>query len=158
MVQLSYPYLTTGKTIVLTTWTFVGKVTSLLLNKLSKFVIAFLPRSKCLLISCLPSPYAVILEPNKIKYVTVSTVSPSIYHEVMGLDAMIFIFWMLSFKPVFSFSSFTFIKSLFSSSFSALSMVTSAYPKIDFLLSIWIPACASSSLAFPMMHLAYLVA
>ena len=88
-VQLSY--MTTGKTIALTRRTFVGKVTSLLLNMLSRLVITFLPRSKRLLISLLQSPSAVILEPPKMKSVTVSTVSPSISHEVMGPDAMIFV-------------------------------------------------------------------
>ena len=92
IVQLSHPYMTTGKTITWTRWTFVGKVMSLLLNMLSRFVITFLPRSKRLLISWLQSPSAVILEPRKIKSATVSTVSPSICHEVMGLDAMIFVF------------------------------------------------------------------
>ena len=87
-VQLSHPYMTTGKTIALTRWTFVGKVLSLLLNMLSRLVITFLPRSKCLLISWLQSPFAVILEPRKIKSDTLSTVSPSICHEVMGPDAM----------------------------------------------------------------------
>ena len=101
-VQLSLPYMTTGKTIALTRRTFVGKVISLLLNKLSRLVITFLPRSKRLLISWLQSPSAVILEPKKIKSDTVSTVSPSICHEVMGPDAMIFVFWMLSFKSTFS--------------------------------------------------------
>ena len=91
-VQLSHPYMTTGKTIALTRRTFVGKVMSLLLNMLCRLVITFLPRSKCFLISWLQSPSALILEPRKIKYVTVSIVSPSISHEVMGLDAMIFIF------------------------------------------------------------------
>ena len=110
---LSHPYMTTGKTIALTRWTFVGKVMSLLLNVLSRLVITFLPRSKRLLISWLQSPSAVILEPPKIKSDTVSTVSPSICHEVMGPDAMIFVFWMLRFKPTFSLSSFTFIKRLF---------------------------------------------
>ena len=90
--------------------TFVGKVMSLLFNMMSRLVITFLPRSKCLLISWLQSPSAVILEPKNIKSVTVSSVSPSICHEVMGSDAMIFAFWMLSFKPGFSLSSFTFIK------------------------------------------------
>ena len=80
--------MTNGKTIALTRWTFVGKVMSLLFNKLSSLVIAFLPRSKCLLISWLQSPSAVILEPQKIKSVAVSIVSPSIYHEVMALKAM----------------------------------------------------------------------
>src|SRR5574341_1135938 len=87
-----YPYTTTGKTIALTRRTFVGKVMSLLLNMLSRLVITFLPRSKHLLISWLQSPSAVILEPSKIKSDTVSTVSPSVSHEVMGPDAMIFIF------------------------------------------------------------------
>ena len=92
MVELSYPYMTTGKTIALTRWTFVGKVMSLLFNMLSRLVVTFHPRSKRLLISWLQSPSAVILEPKKIKSVTVSIVSPSICHEVMGLDAMVFIF------------------------------------------------------------------
>src|SRR5574337_594722 len=91
-VQLSHRYMTTGKTITLTRWTFVGKVMSLLLNMLSRLNITFLSRSKHLLISWLQSPSAVILEPQKIKSDTVSTVSPSISHEVMGPDAMIFIF------------------------------------------------------------------
>ena len=110
IVQLSHPYMTTGKTIALTRWTFVGKVMSLLFNMLSRLLIAFLPKSKCLLISWLQSPSAVTLESRKIKSVIVSTVSPSICHEVMGLDAMILVFWMLSFKPTFPLSSFTFIK------------------------------------------------
>ena len=92
MVQISYPYMTTGKTIALTKWIFVGKVMSLLFNMLSRFVIAFLLRSIHLLISWLQSPSAMILEPNKIKSVTVSIVSPSIHHEVIGLDTMILIF------------------------------------------------------------------
>src|SRR5574337_369595 len=100
-VQLSHPYMTTGKTIALTRWTFVDKFFNLLLNMLSRLVITFLPRSKRLLISWLQSPSAVILEPPKIKSDTVSTVSPSISHEVMGPDAMIFVFRMLSFKPTF---------------------------------------------------------
>ena len=92
IVQLSHPYMTTGKTIALIRWNFVGKLMSLLFNTLSRFVIAFLPRSKHLLISWLQSPSAVILEPQKIKSTTVSTVSPSICGEVMGTDAMIFVF------------------------------------------------------------------
>ena len=92
MVQFSHPYMNTGKTIALTRRTFVGKVMSLLFNMLSRFVIAFLPRSKGLLISWLQSPSAVILEPKKIKSVTISIVSPSICCEVMGLDAMILVF------------------------------------------------------------------
>ena len=90
-VQFSHPYMTTGKTIALTRQTFLGKVMSLLFNTLYRLVVTFLPRSKRLLISWLQSPSAVILEPRKIKSDTVSTVSPSISHEVMGLDTMIFI-------------------------------------------------------------------
>ena len=114
-------------TIALTIWIFVSKVMSLHFNMLSRFVIVFLPRNKCLLISWLQSPSAVILEPRKIKSVTVSIVSPSICPEVMGPDAFIFVFWMLSFMPAFSLSSFTFIKRLFSfSSLSAMRVVSSA--------------------------------
>ena len=116
MVQLSHPYMTAGKTVALTRWTFVGKILSLLFNMLSGLVIAFLPRIRRLLISWLQSPSAVILEPKKVKSDTVSTVSPSISHEVMEPDAMIFIFWILSFKPTFSLSTFNFIKRLCSSS------------------------------------------
>ena len=101
IVQLSHPYMTTGKAIALTRRNFVGKVTSLLFNMLSRLFIAFFPRSRCLLISWLQSPSAVILEPNKIQSVTVSTVSPPICHEVMGPDAMNLVFWTLSFKPAF---------------------------------------------------------
>ena len=103
----------TGKTKALTRQTFFDKVMSLLYNRLSRWVIAFLPRSKRLLISWLQSPSGVILVPKKIKSLTVSTVSPSIFQKVMGLDAMILVFWMLSFKPTFSLSSFIFIKRLF---------------------------------------------
>ena len=92
IVQLSHLYMTTGKTIALTRQTFVDKVMSLLFNMLSRLVITFLPRSKRLLISWLQSPSVVILEPHKIKLATVSTVSPAICHEMMGLDAMIFVF------------------------------------------------------------------
>ena len=95
IVQLSHPYMTTGQTIALTRWTFVGKVMSLVFNMLSRLVITFLPRGKHLLISWQQSPFAVTLEPKKIKSVTVSTVSSSICHEVMGPDAMILVFWML---------------------------------------------------------------
>ena len=91
-VQLSHPYMTTGKTITLTIQTFVGKVMSLLFNMLCRFVIAFLPRSKHLLISWLQSSFTMILEPRKIKSVTVSIVSPSICHEVMGPCSMILVF------------------------------------------------------------------
>ena len=127
--------MTTGKTIALTRWIFVGKVMSLLLNVLSRLVIAFLSRNKCLLISWLQSPSAVILEPPQNK---VCTVSPSISHEVMGQDAMILVFWMLSFKRTFSLSSFTFIKRLFSSSsLSTIRVVSSAHLRLlIFLLAI----------------------
>ena len=104
MVQLSHPCMTTGKTIALSRWTFVGKVISLLFNMLSRLVITFLPKSKHLLISWLQSPSTVILESKNINSATVSTVSPSICHEVMGPDAIIFVFWMLSFKPTVSLS------------------------------------------------------
>ena len=92
IVQLSHPHMTSGKTIALTRWTFVGKVMSLLFNMLSRLVITFLPGSKRLLISWLESPSAVILKPPKIKSVTVSIVSPSLCHEVMGPDAMVLVF------------------------------------------------------------------
>ena len=123
----SHPYITTGKTKALSSQTFVTKVMSLLFNMLPRLVIAFLPKSKCLLILWLQSPSAVIVEPPKIKSVTVSIVSPSICHEVMEPDAMILVFWVLSFKPTFSLSSFTFINRLFSSSLSAIRVVSSAY-------------------------------
>ena len=145
MIQVSHPYMTTGKTIALTRQNFVAKGMSRLFNMVSILVIAFLSRTKCLLISWLQSPSAVILEPPKIKSDTVSTVSPSICHQVMGPDAMILVFWMLSFKPLFSLSCFTFIKRLFSYSlFSAVSVVSSAYLSLlIFLLAVLIPACAS---------------
>ena len=92
MVQLSHPYITTGKTVAFTIWTFVGRVMSLLYNTLSRFVIAILPRGKHFLILWLQSSSALILEPKKMKSDTVSTFSPSICHEVIGLDAMIFVF------------------------------------------------------------------
>ena len=101
IVQLSHPYITTGKTIALTRWTFVGKVVSLLLNILSRLVINFLPKSKRLLISWLHSPSAVILETPKIKSATVSTLSSSICHEVMGPDGMIFVFWCWTLSQLF---------------------------------------------------------
>ena len=120
-----HSYMTTGKSTVLTRWTSVSKVMFPCFNRL---VIVFLPRSRHLLALRLQSPSAVILEPKKIKSATVSTVSPSICHEVMGPNAMILVFWMLSFQPTFSLSSFTFIKRLFSSSsLSAIRVVSSAY-------------------------------
>ena len=133
---------------------FVSKVMFLLFNMLSRFVIVFLPRSKCLLISCLQLPSAVILEPKKIKAITVSTFPSFICHEVMGPYVMIFFFFlMFTFKPAFSFSSFTYIKRLFSSSsLSAIRVVSFAYLRLlIFLPTNLIPACYSSSLAFHMM-------
>ena len=148
--------MTTGKTIALTRRTFVDKVMSLLLNMLSRLVITCLPRSKHLLISWLQSPSAVILEPKKVKSLIVSIVSPSICHEVMGPDTMILVFWMLSFKPAFSLSSFTFIKRLFSSSLSAVKLVSSAYLRLFiFFQAILITVCNSFSWAFCMMYPAY---
>ena len=143
--------MTTGKTIGLTRWTFVSKVMSLLFNTLSRLVIAFLPRSKCLLISWLQSPPVVILEPKKITSVTFSTFSPSISHEVMGLDATIFAFRRVL-SQLFHFSSSTFIKRLFSSF-----AVCHESGKICLLrlyihlLEILSPACDSSCPAFRMM-------
>ena len=129
---------------------------SLLFNMLSRLVITFLLRSKRLLISWLQSQSPVILEPQKVKSATVSTLSPSICHEVMGSDAMILVFRMLSFKPTFSLSSFTFIKRLFSSFLSAMRVVSSEYLRIlTFLPTVLIPACASSSPAFLVMYSAY---
>ena len=130
---------------------------SLLFTMQSRLVIAFLPRSKHLLITWLQSPSAVILEPPKIKSTTVSIGFPTICHEVMVLDAMILVFWMLSFKPTFALSTITFIKRLFcSSSLSAIRVVSSAYLKLFLSLQeILIPACASSSPAFRMIHSAY---
>ena len=150
IVQLSHPYMTTGKTIALTRRTFVGKVMSLLFNMLSRLVVTFLPRNKRLF--------------NFMAAVTIcsgigakkksATVSPSICHEVMGPDAVILFFWMLSFKPTFSLSSFTFIKGLSSSSpLSAIRVVSSAYLRLlTFLPAVLIPACASSIPVFLMMY------
>ena len=148
-------YMTTGKTIALTRQTFVGKVMSLLFNMLSRLVITFLPRSKRLLISWPQSPSAVILEPRKIVCHCFHCF-PIFCHEVMGPDAMILVYWMLSFKPTFSLSPFTFIKRLFTSLLSAIRVVSSAYLRLlIFLPAILIPACASSSPAFLVMYSAY---
>ena len=132
---------------ILVSW---EKMMSPLFNVLSRFVIAFLPRSKRLLISWLQSPSVVILEPKKIKSVTASTVSPSICHEVMAPDAMILVFWMLSFKSTFPLSSFTLLNRLFSlSSLSTFKVVSSAYLRLlIFFPEILILACDSFSLAF----------
>ena len=153
--------MTTGKTIALTRLIFVGKVMDLLFNMLSSLITTFLPRSKCLLISWLQSPAAVILDsspqPPKIKSDTVSTVSPSVCHEVLGPDAMILVFWMLSFKPTFSLSSLTFHQEAlyFSFAFCHKGCVICISRLLIFLLAILIPACASSSPAFLMMYSAY---
>ena len=132
------------------------QVMSLILNMLSSLVTAFLPRSKCLLNSWLQWPSAVILKPPKIK-LSLFPLFPDLCREEMWLDAMIIVFWMLSFKPTFSLLSFTFIKRLFSSSsLSVIRVVSSVYLRsLIFLLAILIPACASSSPAFPIMHSAY---
>ena len=114
-VQFSHPYMTLGKTMTLIIWTFVRKMISMLFNTLSSFFIALIPKSKDIIVLWLQLLSTVILGPEKIKSVTVSFVSPSICHEVVGLDIMVFIFWMLSFKPAFSLSFFTFIKKLFGS-------------------------------------------
>ena len=159
MVQLSHLYTHDyWKNHSFDIWTFAVKW-YLLFKTLSRFVIAFLLRSKHLLILWLQSPSVVILEPPKIKSFTVFTVSPSISHEVMGPDAMIFVFWMLTFKLTFSLSSFTFIKRLFSSSsLSAIRVVSSAYLRLlIFLPAILIPSCASSSLAFLVMYSVFML-
>ena len=156
-VQCSQQPMTSGKTIALTIKTFVGKAMSLLFNTLPRFVIAFLPRSNCLLISWLQSPSTMILEPKKMKSVTTYTFSPSICHEVMGQDAMI-LFFFISFKPALSSSFFTLIKRPFSSSLlSAIRVVSSAHLRsLMFLLPITlIPACNLSSPAFLKMCSAY---
>ena len=152
IVQLSHPYRTTGKTIALTRWIFVGKTMPLHFIMLSRLIMAFLPRRMHLLIIWLQSPSAVILEPPKIKSLIVSIISLSICHELIGPVALILVFWMLSFKSTFSLSTFTFIKRLFS--FSLLSAIRpSAYLRLlIFLLAILIPHCALSSLAFLMMY------
>ena len=148
-VQLSHPHIPTGKTIALRRQTLVGKVLSLVFNMLSRLVITFLLRSQSLFISWLQSPSAVILEPPKIKTATVSTVSPSICLEVMGPDALTLVFWMLSFKPIFSLSSFTFTQRLFSSSsLSAIKVVLSAYLR----LLKFLPAILIQLVLHPAQH------
>ena len=153
MVQLSHPYMTTGKTIALTGKTFDDKIMFLLINMLSSFLLAFLPRSEDLLISWLQSPSAVILEPKKIVCHCFPIYLPwsdgTRYHDLS--------FWVLSFKPAFSLFSFTFIKRF--SSFSLLSAIralSTAYLRLlIFLLAVLIPVCASSSPAFHMTYSAY---
>ena len=146
-IQHLHAYTTTGKTMALTIWIFVNKVMFFLFNMLSSFVIALLIRSKCLLTSCSPQWSG----PNERKiYNCFYFFPPSICHEVMGLNAMILVFWMLSFKPAFSLSSFILIKRLFSSSLlSDIRVLSSAYLRLlIFLLAILIPSCDSSSVAF----------
>ena len=142
-VQFSWPCMTSRMTITLTIWIFVSRVMSLFFNTQSRFVITFLPRSKYLLISWLQSLSTVILEPKKRKSVTTSTFSFSIYHKVMGPDALILVILIFSFKPALSLSSFTLIKGLFiSSSLSAIRVVSSSYMRLlMFLPPVLIPAC-----------------
>ena len=153
MVLLLYLYLTTGKTVALTRWTFVGKGTSLYFNMLSRFVTAFLPRSKHLLISWLQSPSTVILEPKSVKFVTFSILFPIYLPWSDGTGWHNLCFCMLSFNSAFSLSSFTFIKALFSSSLlSSMRVVSSIHLRLLISLpAILIQACESSSLAFSMM-------
>ena len=135
-----HPYMTTRKTIALIVQIFVSKVIPLarLFNTLARLVIAFLPRSKCLLISWLLSLSTVILESKKIKIATVSIVSPFVSHEVMGLDAMFLVFCILSFNPAFSLSPFTYIKkALFSTTlFSAIRVVSSAFLRLFLTMKV----------------------
>ena len=159
--QLSHPYMTTGKTVALTRWIFAGKIMSVFFNMLSRLVIAFLPRSKCLLISWLQSPLAVIRGP-KINSVTVYIVSLSICHEVMGSDAMIFVFLKLSFKPAFFTLLFHFHQDALQSLFASCHQAETQKPGgicisdvLIFLPAILIPAYVSSNLAFRMMYSAY---
>ena len=147
-------YMTTGKNITFTIWTFVGKVMLPLFNILYRFVIAFLPRSKRLFIHGCSHSLQWFLEPKKIKSVTALNFFPSICHEEMGLDAMILDLWMLSFKPAFSLCSFTFIKRLFSfSSLSAIRMVSSVYLR----LLIFLPAILIPAMLHPAWHFAWCI-
>ena len=149
-------YMTTGKTKALTRRTFASKGMSLLFNMLSRLGKNVLPRSKHLFISWLQSPFAVILEPKKIKSLTVTIVSPFICHEVMRLDIIIFIFWKLGLSQLFTLFFHFHQEALRSSSLSVIRVVSSVYLRLlIFLLAILIPACASSSLAFHMMYSAY---
>ena len=152
IVQLSHPYMTTGKTIALTIPIFVNKVMSQLFNMLSRFVIAFLPRSKHLLVSCLQSPSTVILGPPKIKSFSVSIVSPSVCRE--RWDQMPWSsFSELSFKPAFPLLTLSLSSRGCSYYLSAIRVVSSAYLRLlVFLPAILIPAWTSSSLAFHMMY------
>ena len=155
LVQLSCPYMTTGKTIALTKWTFNGNVMSLLFNMPSRLVITFLPRSKCLIILWLQSPSAMILEPPQNKSLSLFPWFPHLF-AMKWWDQMPWsVSWMLSFKPTFSLSSFTFIKRIFSL-LSAIRVMASAYLRsLIFLPAILIPSCASFSQAFLMKYSAY---
>ena len=163
IVQLSHPYITTGKTIALTRWIFVGKVVSLLFNVMSRLAITFLPKSKCLSISWLLSPSAVISEILPPPKIIINKLSHGFHCFPIylpwsdGTRCNDLSFWMLCFKPSFPLSSFTFIKRLFSSSLlSTISVVSSAYLRLlRFLQAILIPAFASSSPAFLMMYSVY---
>ena len=135
----------TGKIIALTIQTFVGR--HHIFNMLSRFVIAFLPRSKSLLISLLQSLSTVILEPQKIKTATASAFPPSVFHEVMGPDTMFFVFWMLSFKPTFSHSAFTLIKRLFSSTSLSVIRMSSLPMRFLCLFSVESPQALPSTRA-----------
>ena len=152
MVQLLHPYKTAGKTIALIIQNFFGKVMSLLFNMLPRFVIPFLPRNKCLLILWPKSTVCRDFGDQKNQ-----PPPPFIWHEMMDLNAMILVFWMLSFKPTFSLSSFTLIKRLFTSSLlSAIRVVSSAYLRLlIFLLAILIQVCDLFSPTFCMMYSAY---
>ena len=151
MVQLSHLYMTTGKIIALTRWTFVSKVMSLLFNMLSRLVITFLPRSKHLLISWLQSPSAGILEPKKI-VCHYFHCFPIYLPWSDGTRCLALYFWTLSFKPRFSLSSFTFISRLFSSSsLSAIRMVSSVY----LMLLIFLPAILMPALLHPAQHFSW---
>ena len=152
MVYLSHLYMTTRKSIPLTMWTFVGKVMSLLFHMLSGFVVAFLPRRKCLLFSCLQPPSTVILKPKKTKCGTISTFPPSVCHEVMtGCHTLRF--FNVEFQASLFTLLFSLIKRLFSvSSLSAIRVISSAYLRLLFLPAILIPACDSSSPVFCMMY------
>ena len=156
MVQISHQYMTTGKTIPLIIWTLVGKVMSLPFNMLSRLVIDFLPRSKCLLISWLQSLSSVILKSQK-ENLSLFPFFPIYCHEKMTVDAMTLVFWMLNFQPGFSLSSVTLIKRLYSSSsLSAIRVVSSVYLRLlIFLSETLISACESSSPEFCMMYSVY---
>ena len=155
MIQFSHPCMTSGKTIALTIQIFVSKVMSLLFNMLSRFIIAFLPRNKHLLISWLQSLSAMILETKSLQSATLSTFFP-ICHGVIGPDVMNLVFWKLGFKPAFSLSSFTLIKRLFISSLlSAIRVASSAYLLLIFLPVVLILACHSPNPAFHRIYAVY---